>query len=57
MRKFEIKRTPGSLLIEPANRPTATPCTTSKSTVLEITGEIACLIASLVVGWIALVVF
>ena len=57
MRKLEIKRNPGSVFIEPANRPTETPSTDCKSTVLETLGEIVCLIASLILGWIALVVF
>ena len=57
MRKFEIKRNPGSVFIEPANRPTEAPSTDTKSTVLETLAEIVCLIASLIVGWIALVVF
>lgn len=53
MRKLHIKRIPGSLL-EPANRP---PLTSTKSTVLETIAEIACLLASLTLGWIAYVVF
>ena len=57
MRKFEIKRKSGSVFIEPANRPTETPSTDCKSTVLETLGEIVCLIASLILGWLALVVF
>ena len=57
MRKFEIKRKPGSVFIEPANRPTEAPSTDCKITVLETLGEIVCLIASLIVGWLALVVF
>ena len=39
------------------NRPTETPSTDCKSTVLEALGEIVCLIASLILGWLALVVF
>ena len=57
MRKFEIKRNPGSVFIEPANRPTETPSTDCKASVLETIGEIVCLLASLILGWIALVVF
>ena len=57
MRKFEIKRKSGSVFIEPANRPTEISSTNTKSTVLETLGEIVCLIASLILGWIALVVF
>ena len=57
MRKLEIKRKSGSVFIEPANRSIKTSSTDFKSTVLEILGEIVCLIASLIVGWIALVVF
>ena len=57
MRKFEIKRKPGSVFIEPANRPTETPSTDCKASVLETIGEIVCLIATLILGWIALVVF
>ena len=56
MRKFEIKRNPGSVFIEPANRPTETPSTDTKASVLETIAEIACLIANLIVGWIAWVV-
>ena len=62
MRKLEVKRS--SFLIEPANRPTETfvgakgsPRPSTKSTVLEILGEIVCLIAIGIVGWIAWVVF
>ena len=51
-----IKRTSGSLLIEPANSSTHTPSTDPKSTVLETLGEIACLIASGIVGLLAWVV-
>ncbi len=57
MRKFEIKRNPGSLLIEPANPSTHTPSTDPKAPVLEIIGEIVCLTAGLTLGWIAYVVF
>ena len=56
MRKFEIKRNPGSHLIEPANPSTHTPSTDRKSTVLETLAEIACLTVSLIVGLLALVV-
>ena len=52
MRKLEIKRNPGSVFIEPANRPTEAPSTDTKSTVLETLGEIVCLIASLILGWL-----
>ena len=55
MRKLQIKRS--SALIEPANRPTEVPCTDRKSTVLEILGEIVCLIASSIIGWIAWIIF
>ena len=60
MQKLTVKRS--SFLIEPANRPTETcvrarfPRPSTKSTVLEITGEIVSLIASLIVGLLALVV-
>ena len=57
MRKFEIKREPGSVFIEPANPSTHTPSTPAKSTVFEIIGEIVCLTAGLTLGWIAYVVF
>ena len=58
MRKLEIKRNPGSVFIEPANRPTEAPSTDCKvSNVLETLGEIVCLIVILILGWIALVVF
>ena len=56
MRKLHIKRIPGSLL-EPANSLIHTHITSAKSPVLETIGEIVCLIASGVVGWIAYVVF
>lgn len=56
MRKLHIKRIPGSLL-EPANPSTPTSSTDPKNPVLETLGEIACLIASGIVGWIAYVVF
>lgn len=54
MQKLEVKRS--SFLIEPANRRTETPRTDTKSTVLETIGEIASLIAILIVGWIAWIV-
>lgn len=56
MRKLHIKRIPGSLL-EPANPHIHTHITSAKRTVLETLGEIACLITSGIVGWIAYVVF
>ena len=56
MRKLHIKRIPGSLL-EPANRLTETPSTDFKNSMLETIAEIACLIASLTLGWIAYVAF
>lgn len=55
MRKLQITRS--RFLIEPANRPTETPSTDEKVSVLEIVGEIVCLIASSIIGWIAWVVF
>ena len=57
MRKLHIKRKSGSVFIEPANRPTEAPSTDCKVSVLEILGEIVCLIVILILGWIALVVF
>ena len=57
MRKFQIKRKPSSVFIEPANRPTEAPSTDCKAPVLETLGEIVCLIVILILGWIALVVF
>ena len=57
MRKFEIKRKSGSVFIEPANRPTEASSMDSKVSVLETITEIVCLIANLIVGWIAWVVF
>ena len=57
MRKLHIKRNPGSHFIEPANPSPHTPSTPAKSTVLEILGEIACLTATFIVGWIIYVVF
>ena len=57
MRKLHIKRKSGSVFIEPANRPTEASSTDTKSTVLETIAEIVCLIATLILGWIALVVF
>ncbi|RKU10824.1 hypothetical protein C6503_19250 [Candidatus Poribacteria bacterium] len=62
MRKLHIKRIPGSSLIEPANRPTETfvgarsSRLSTKNTMLETIGEIVCLIASGIVGWIIYVV-
>ena len=55
MRKLLLKRS--SVLVEPANRSTDTSCTDAKSPVLEILGEIACIVATLILGWIAWVVF
>ena len=57
MRKFHIKRNPGSLRIEPANPSPHTSSMNRKSTVLETIAEIACLIASLTMGWISWIVF
>ena len=55
MRKLHIKRS--SLRIEPANPSTPTPSTDPKTPVLETIAEIACLLASGIVGWIAYVAF
>ncbi|MCE2416692.1 hypothetical protein J4G07_22170, partial [Candidatus Poribacteria bacterium] len=57
MRKFEITRIPGSHLTEPANPSIHTSSTDLKAPVLETLAEIACLIASGIVGWIIYVVF
>ena len=54
---FTLKRKPGSVFTEPANRPTETSSMDCKASVLETLGEIVCLIANLIVGWIAWVVF
>ena len=56
MRKLHIKRIPGSLL-EPANPSIPTPSTDPKTPVLETIAEIACLLVSGIVGWIAYVAF
>lgn len=62
MRKLHIKRIPGSLL-EPANPSTPTfvgarySRLSTKTPMLETLAEIACLIASGIVGWIAYVAF
>lgn len=62
MRKLQLKRNPGSVLIEPANQPTETfvgarsPRPSTKSTLLETISEIVSLIAGVLVGLLALVV-
>ena len=56
MRKFEIKRTPGSLP-EPANPSTYTSSTDRKVPVLETLAEIVGLLTILSAGWILYVVF
>ena len=60
MRKLQVKRS--SFLMEPANRSTETfveprsPRPSTKSTVLEIIGEIISILVIFSIGWIAYVV-